>query len=269
MSAPWVTSQNLFVPIRSLKPPSAECGHMSIFKNRTGRYLWTCRLRLCQRYPQSDSLLEETQIKQTLPHGLQVLEQSCKGEFAAARGDCGLMPSRAGRACPLGPHPTTTSWALVTAWRPPHKDSPTTHQADPLPLLGPCSSLLLQHLWRFTHAPPDGCRVAPASRQNPFVSFTRPSIVLFYFFFRNMNVAFIRCQPLLTAPRFRDGCCGHSAEPVSEPRSLKRLVPMRPSSGVHCPHCCSASMSRVGAERFILHLLIHPSPTLANSMHSY
>lgn len=269
MSAPWVTSQNLFVPIRSLKPPSAECGHMSIFKNRTGRYLWTCRLRLCQRYPQSDSLLEETQIKQTLPHGLQVLEQSCKGEFAAARGDGGLMPSRAGRACPLGPHPTTTSWALVTAWRPPHKDSPTTHQADPLPLLGPAH-----------HSSFNTCGASrtplltvvelhlPAREIHSSASLDH-LLFCFIFFFRNMNVAFIRCQPLLTAPRFRDGCCGHSAEPVAEPRSLKRLVPMRPSSGVHCPHCCSASMSRVGAERFILHLLIHPSPTLANSMHSY
>lgn len=171
----------------------------------------------------------------------------------------------------------------LSSWPPPHHNllgpchclaaspqgQPYYTPSGPVATTGPCSSLLLQHLWRFTHAPPDGCRVAPASRRNPFVSFTRPSIVLFYFFFRNMNVAFIRCQPLLTAPRFRDGCCGHSAEPVAEPRSLKRLVPMRPSSGVHCPHCCSASMSRVGAERFILHLLIHPSPTLANSMHSY
>lgn len=52
-----------------------ECGHMSIFKNRTGRYLRTHSLRVCQHYLQSDSLLEETQTKQMLPCGLQVFQQ--------------------------------------------------------------------------------------------------------------------------------------------------------------------------------------------------
>lgn len=124
----------------------------------------------CQRYLQSDSLLEETQIEQTLPRGLQVLERTCKGGSAVERGESGPLPSRAGRACPLGPRPTAPSWALVTARWPPRKDSPTAQQADPLPLLDPAhhSSFNTCGTLRRLHLPSHEIHSSPSLDHLPF-----------------------------------------------------------------------------------------------------